>query len=471
MTLINHSKNNLIWIISFLIIFTASLFLYYPSLNYYFFQDDWSVLNWVRTGDLKSFFSFHTDVIYWRPLSVPIFFAFNKIFFGLNPFGYHLIVFGIFFLLILCVYQLFVLLVGDRKIALIAPSLYAVWPIHFMSLSWLSTSSYIISPFFQVISFIYFIKYTQNTKKHLLSISFAAFFLALASSELALVLPLIIFGWGYLIKNKNYLKELRPYLAIIAIYLIVRFFIFPIPAKHQYQITINHLIFDNLIWYLGWALNFPESFKDLIDQSRPLQSIKVLIQFWKISLPVILIIVLLIQQILSHSRKKLRLFIFGFSWIILGLLPVIALPSHSYSVYLSFAGLGVLYIISIIFRDSNRIWWVAFVILWVFSSWANLQFTRRTHWIVNEQAISKAYTAYAKKVAPDPQPNSIFLFKEADKGFYTKKENIRQSLGDQDAIKVIYNEPTLKSIFATFKDDPKLPEGMPVIEIRPRIEK
>ena len=194
MTLINHSKNNLIWIISFLIIFTASLFLYYPSLNYYFFQDDWSVLNWVRTGDLKSFFSFHTDVIYWRPLSVPIFFAFNKIFFGLNPFGYHLIVFGIFFLLILCVYQLFVLLVGDRKIALIAPSLYAVWPIHFMSLSWLSTSSYIISPFFQVISFIYFIKYTQNTKKHLLSISFAAFFLALASSELALVLPLIIFN-------------------------------------------------------------------------------------------------------------------------------------------------------------------------------------------------------------------------------------------------------------------------------------
>ena len=74
-------------------------------------------------------------------------------------------------------------------------------------------------------------------------------------------------------------------------------------------------------------------------------------------------------------------------------------------------------------------------------------------------------------MAPDPQPNSIFLFKEADKGFYTKKENIRQSLGDQDAIKVIYNEPTLKSIFATFKDDPKLPEGMPVIEIRPRIEK
>jgi len=471
-------KVNKFWL-AFLLIFAASLFLFYPSLNYYFFQDDWFVLNWVRTGDIASFLKFRTDIIYWRPLSMPIFFALNKLFFELNPFGYHLVSFGIFFILVFCIYQLFTLLIGDRKIAIIAPLLYAVWPIHFMSLSWFCTTSYIIGPLLQVMSFIFFIKYAQKKEKTFLIISFVIFILALASSEFSLVLPLIMFGWGFLIQNKKYFKEIWPYFIIVAVYLIVRWFVFPIPAKNQYQITINHLMIDNLIWYFGWALNFPESFKDLIDQRFPVQSVKILIQFWRISLPTIILIVLFIRLTISLLKKNLRLLLMGLLWTVIGLLPVIALIGHSYSMYLSFAGLGVLYLISVAIKSANKIWMIFFIILWFLSSWANLQFTRNTHWLVNEQAISKAYTAYAKKVVPDPQLNSIFLFKEADKDFYTKnnfvlvetEENVRQSLNDQEAIKVIYNEPTLKSIFATFKDNPKLPEGVPVIEIRPRIEK
>jgi len=471
-------KKNQIFI-GFLVITAASLFLFYPSLNYYFFQDDWFVLNWVRTADWPSFFKFRTDIIYWRPLSMPLFFALNKLFFGLNPFGYHLVSFGIFFILVFCIYQLFTLLIGDRKIAIIAPLLYAVWPIHFMSLSWLCTTSYIIGPLLQVMSFIFFIKYAQRKKNIFLIISFVIFILALASSEFSLVLPLIMFGWGFLIQNKKYFKEIWPYFIIVVVYLIARWFVFPIPAKNQYQITINHLIIDNLIWYFGWALNFPESFKDLIDQRFPVQSVKILIQFWRISLPTIILIALFIKLTISLLKKNLRLLLMGLLWTIIGLLPVIALIGHSYSMYLSFAGLGVLYLISVAIKSANKIWMILFIILWFLSSWANLQFTRNTHWLVNEQAISRSYMGYVKKHIQNPSSESIFLFRPADLNFSREnnfilvetEDTLRQSLSDQEAIKVIYNEPTLKSIFATFKDNPKLPEGVPVIEIRPRIEK
>src|SRR3989344_7144783 len=77
----------------FPLIFAFSLFLFYPSLNYYFFQDDWFVLNWVRTGNLLSFFEFRTDIIYWRPISMPIFFWIGEKIFGLNPLGFHLLSF------------------------------------------------------------------------------------------------------------------------------------------------------------------------------------------------------------------------------------------------------------------------------------------------------------------------------------------------------------------------------------------
>src|SRR3989344_1307737 len=78
------------YVIATLLIFGITLLLYYPSLKYYFFQDDWFVLNWVKSNNLQSFFQFRTDIIYWRPISMPIFFWINKVIFNLNPLGFHL---------------------------------------------------------------------------------------------------------------------------------------------------------------------------------------------------------------------------------------------------------------------------------------------------------------------------------------------------------------------------------------------
>lgn len=133
---------------SFLVLvsaFTISTLLFHPSLDYYFFQDDWFVLNWVKHESIWSFFKFRDDIIYWRPLSMPTFFFIGHKIFGLNPIPFHVFSFTCLFLLVFTVYLLFKKLFNNKRSGLMAAFLYAVWPIHFMSLSWLSTTSYIFA--------------------------------------------------------------------------------------------------------------------------------------------------------------------------------------------------------------------------------------------------------------------------------------------------------------------------------------
>src|SRR4030042_2843851 len=152
---INKSKI----IISFLIIIGASLFLFYPSLHYYFFQDDWFVLNWVRNNNIASFFKFRTDIIYWRPLAMPLFFWVGRKIFGLNPFGYHFIVFAFHFLNIALIGYISLKLIKKIKAAIISSFLYSTAAFHFMSLSWLSLAWNVFGQFFFLLSFVFYIKF------------------------------------------------------------------------------------------------------------------------------------------------------------------------------------------------------------------------------------------------------------------------------------------------------------------------
>lgn len=464
--------------VAFLLIFASSLFLFYPSLNYYFFQDDWFVLNWVRTGNLASFFEFRTDIIYWRPLSMPIFFLLGKTLFSLNSFGYHVIAFFIFFLLIIFVYKLFSLLLNDRKVALLLAFLYAIWPIHFMSLSWLSTTSYLFGALFQAGAFISFIRFVSSNKSFYWYVSLASFLLAILSSELALVLPLIILIWGLLIKKQNYLKILLPFLLINGLYLFVRFIVAPLPAREDYQIQINHLVIDNLFWYLAWSFNLPESFKELIDQSFPIKSLRTLAQFWQITITSLVLVIINVRLIVNKIDKNLKFILFGLIFFVAGLMPVIFLPHHSFNIYLTFAGLGLLLIFGLILKNSAKIWWFFISFSWILSSLANLSFIRNTHWITNEQSISKAYIEYTQKTVNNPESNAVFLFRPPDKSFSESynfliiegEKTISQSLNNDDAIQVIYDDTSLKSIFLENLERLNLNNNLSVYEIIPRLD-
>src|SRR3989344_8141419 len=85
--------------LSLLVICLVSLTLFYPSLNYYFFQDDWFHFNISKAQNFKefiSFFQFRQDIIGWRPIPKQIFFFLLQTIFQSSPFLAHIIIFAFF---------------------------------------------------------------------------------------------------------------------------------------------------------------------------------------------------------------------------------------------------------------------------------------------------------------------------------------------------------------------------------------
>lgn len=455
--------------------FIFTLVLFHSSLNYYFFQDDWFLLNWVKTHSFPSFFQFRTDIIYWRPFSMPIlFFSLNKLF-ALNSFAFHIFSFSIFFALILCVYKLFQLITKSAKASIIGAFLYGTWSIHYISLSWLSTTSYIIGPLLQILCFAAFVLFAKSKKNKYYLVSFLLFLLALASSEFTIVLPLIIIAYN-IIKNKKLMPvELSPFFITVAVYILLRFVLFPVPAKGDYQIRINFQVINNYIWYILWSANIPESFKSLIFINHPKNSLKILLQFWQISLASSLFIVVFAMR-LKKSLKFTKPYIYlGIIWFTVGLLPVIFLTDHSYPVYLSFAGLGIILLVSKILEKTSAAITITCLFIWFIASYFSTNFTKNTHWIRNEQAVSKAYTQYVLKKIPNPNHNAAFIFRPANENFFTKNkfyladevETLKLSLNYDHAIKVIYNDQSLRSVFLTYKQNIDLPPNIAIYDIDP----
>src|SRR3989344_3503122 len=84
-----------------ILIIGVSFVLYYSNLNYFFFQDDFFEINISRASNLNeyfNFFKFRNDIIAYRPISLQNYFFLSQAIFGLNPFGYRIVTFVLFFL-------------------------------------------------------------------------------------------------------------------------------------------------------------------------------------------------------------------------------------------------------------------------------------------------------------------------------------------------------------------------------------
>ncbi len=441
------------------LIFAVSLSLFYPSLKYYFFQDDWFVLNWVRTGDLKSFFEFRTDIIYWRPLSMPLFFWFGKNLFGLNPFGFHLISFIFHLINIMLLGRLSLLIFNNKKAALITMLFYATASFHFMSLSWLSLTWNTIGFMFFQIALIFYLNFRKN-KSFYSRVGLITFFIfALASNEFAIVFPLAILVLDFLLGAKLNINYLKNHFALIlsifvsTAYLVLRIFIYPIPSKEEYFMAVDQRILKNLFWYVLWLFNLPEELKHQVVLSK-LQITQNFINAAKNYLPYILILftfnLLILFKILIMAMNKeiLRLLVAAIIFLIISLTPVVTLPNHSFPYYLTIPSLFVFILIGKASVDylekikSRRavVTILLFIVSWVTISLSTLLLTRKIHWVTAEQNLSHQKIEFAKNRYPVLANNLIIELSGSNK-------QIMQSLMDQNAMQVFYNNENVETIY------------------------
>lgn len=425
------------------------LLIYFPSLNYYFLQDDWYVLNKVSQEPLSKFFIPRSDVIYYRPVGMHLYFYLSKLLFGLNNFAFHLTVFFFHIANTLLLFYILYTLFKDKLSAVLGSLIYGTSSIHFMTLSWLALSWNVFGVFFILISFIFYIK--KKDKSIYKIFTFLFFLLALLATEFALIYPFFLMIFSHFFREESISilikKNKTLFLSMILLgvtYLILRFYIYPIPIKGEYQIVIGLSSVKTLFWYLLWIFNIPEELKyqTIFSQLRVTQTL--INDGTEFLLPTIVAPVLSALSficMLFLFKKNMYLLVGSLFIFVSFLFPVLFLPAHTYPYYLTLPLIGLVLLISkITVSLKNRLVGISIILIfaysWFFSSFLTVAFNRQTHWIKMEEALSKVSVKKAKTIIQNPANNSTITF-------LTNAVTLKPALMDQYALKVVFNNQTV----------------------------
>lgn len=382
--------------------FLISVFLFYPAFSTFFTNDDFFHLAISRARSLKDFLSFFNlwssagSFPNYRPISIQVYYFFGRVISGLNPVGYRLISFAVFFLVIYLVYLFVKRITKSETISLISAFLYATSATHFAHLYYSGAFQELSLVLFFLISSIYFFDFLRKTRLRYYLISILAFILALMSKETAVVLPFILaLLFLYSRKQKARLTVKRfvgliiPYLLILVGYFYLRVFHYGFATGDSYiwDFSIKRSV-NTLGWYGLWSLNLPEMLVDFVGPG--LRFNPNLFRYW--SKEIIPILILFLVEIVSIfylifkskilNRKSLFITLFCLSWFLITLVPVLFLPLHKFTFYLTLPIIGVVFFISyLLITNYQLLITVVFVASWLALSFLTLKLTSETNWI------------------------------------------------------------------------------------------
>jgi protein O-mannosyl-transferase len=223
------------WLTS-LILFLIASGVYFPSLRNHFVWDDIETIeNSYYVFKVSSIGSIivpaHTDKkesLYYRPL-IYMSMVLDKGIWGISGFGFHLS--NIFFnaLTTVCFYLLMLLLFREFKseakdaVAFMAGVLFAFYPMHVESVSWVSGRTDVLCALFFFLAFIFHI---LSLRRPLITVLAAAcFLLSLMSKEVAVVFPLIVLVFDVLGRrrwNRHTAATYAAYAGLLAVFLYIR---------------------------------------------------------------------------------------------------------------------------------------------------------------------------------------------------------------------------------------------------------
>lgn len=316
-----------------LIIFALlSAAIFYSAVGNYFTADDFTWLRWAaaaKVNDIGRFF-LEAHGFFYRPAVKTFLFVFH-LFLGMKPQGYHLISFGVHFLSSSIVYLIIRLLTGNWFISLLTGLLFLIHPIHSETVLWVSGYSGLFAGLFYFASFYAFLRWVKKEKGSVRWIfylgSLVFFALSLLSYESAITLPLILFFYLWVFRERKWLKGIFPYLILLAVYLYLR----NVAAQAHllsgdYSYNLNNFIFNflgNLFGYFGEMLvgfkfiAFYDSLRFSLRENRILSGILL-----------ITVIGATFAALRFFKKRKMvldKLAVFSLGWFVAALLPVLGL--------------------------------------------------------------------------------------------------------------------------------------------------
>lgn len=444
------------------VLFVILLIVFLPSINNFFTADDFTWLRWAASStvfSIKTYF-LNSQGFFYRPLDKTIMFFLYDLF-SFEPQGYHLVMLLVHFFVALGVYFLALKIFNKNKVlSFLSSLLFLLLPSQSENVFWISTISTNFSALFMIYALIFFVNFRQKGSKIYYIISLLLSIAALASYEMAVILPLLFVVLDiFLTRQKKNIKAFLcyiPYLFLIPLYLEIRRLSHTVSAGGNYAYSLVHLIPNTVGNFLGYFALFIFGDKALpvyasLRQSlRPDSTLVIIII-------IIIIAVILLSGVLFVSREKfagirrnktIQTVVFFLLFSFVALLPFIGLGNISLR-YSYFASIGFVFLlvsvldklIRVILKKYKYINYVlvALVIIISVGYWGSLN-SENSQWnnagVITENALF--YFRYNFESIPSNsniilintplKAGNIWIFPE----------------GMQDGLWFIYRDPTFK---------------------------
>lgn len=450
MNLLKKEKLPLIYI------YITSFLMFLPSLFVFYTNDDFFFLKISRAENLSQVINFFNLLKgpdgfgMYRPLTSQMFYWLSWTLFNLNPIGLHLIVFLIFFAVIYLVYLITRELTADIKLALISAFMYATSATHFAHLYYLATFQELGMTFFVLLSCLNFIR-----NKSILSIIF--FILALLSKETAIITPLLLVliyfyqkQRGFrLWKIKKIAIDLMPFIILIGIYLVFRISSYGFATGNTYIWDFSPLkLINTLFWYSLWTLNLPETILDFVGPGIKINP-NLLLYWSNIIIPIFYLFFVqliflsvasfkILKQNLKDKNSFARISLFSGLWYLFSLLPVVFLPEHKFSYYLTLPLISVVLWFSFLLkRFQNDVITGVFLGIWLTLSALAIKHSMNTSWITQGEMISQRVSDYIK--VNNTGSNIVLIDTDYDKNLpWSPTGIVKVTLSGQNFFKVFF---------------------------------
>lgn len=448
-----------------LIIFIISFLIYSPSLFGFYSSDDFFHLKISHATNLSQFLNFFNFIqgssgqLLYRPLTTHVFYFLAWSLFNLNPIGLHIISFLLFFITIYCVYKL-VQLLSYEKVALLAAFLYATSATHFGHLYYLATE--LVLGVFFLPPVIFFIKFIKNRNMWYYFLSVLFFVLALLAKENSVVIPgifVLVYAHQYFRKEvkiniKQLILFLLPFAAVLIGYLYFHFFYYGFVTGDSYiwDFSLRRTL-NTGFWYLLWSFNIPESLVDFVGPGFKLNynlfvywgsQVRLILVLFGIQMTIIasVLIKLLKSKDKKNSLSVDRISFFCVLWFVLTLLPVLFLPYHKFTFYLTLPLIAVVFRIAYLLITSkvNNVILLTFLITWTITSILTLKFTYETNWISQGAGVAKRVYDYVNINKENLMGKEICFYdtKEDESIPYSPSGTLKTILSDNNFFDVFY---------------------------------
>lgn len=376
----------------YLILALSVLLFYGSSLQYGLSQDDFFHLSISKAGSLGDFFQFFNplkhDWVFFRPLSTQVFYFLFGSFFSWQQAAVPMHLFALLLHIInsALVYRLVNRLVSkDKLLGLIVAVLYAISPIHFLSLFYVGAVQQLLTTFFSLLLLLS-LKSGNRLKQSLLLL------LALMSKEIAIRLaPLATL---YLVLKQKPLKtalaETKHLYLISLLYLLFRLgFGLSVPA--EYVVTFNPFkLLASVMWYGLFSLGLPENLLRYGLSGGRINFVQFFLDHPPstklLAFGALVLLYFSLKSLLANKSKQRSWFLL--LWWILGIAPILPFVDHRYPHYLDLSLIALL--VLVFSKLSKKLSLLVFLLVF-YCSYLGISLEKTTHWTIGRSIIVKNF--------------------------------------------------------------------------------